>query len=286
MLNKADNTRCEIYLSPVANSKGRVYTLKRDATSAGDIWLHPPSGEKLNGTVDKEIKLDKDNSSLQLVCDGTGWWILSEVSTSAPSAYTITTNTNTSLTSDNFINVNFTSLNQIIDLTLPAAAEYEGQRYEIKRNADGTIFPGNVLRIVPASGENLDQSTSASPYLLEKDFESVTLQSNGTRWVILNKYKPENAIREVSATSTIGSSDQTLLIPNTSTISLTLPDITTVPVGKTITVKRKAGGAGVVTLLKSGAAVEGAVSLTIDGTTLSTVTVQSDGVEWWVIYKF
>jgi hypothetical protein len=67
---------------------------------------------------------------------------------------------------------------------------------------------------------------------------------------------------------------------------LTLPDITTVPVGKTITVKRKAGGTGVVTLLKSGVAVEGAASLTIDGTTLSTVTVQSDGVEWWVISKF
>jgi hypothetical protein len=55
---------------------------------------------------------------------------------------------------------------------------------------------------------------------------------------------------------------------------------------KTITVKRKAGGTGVVTLLKSGVAVEGAASLTIDGTTLSTVTVQSDGVEWWIISKF
>jgi hypothetical protein len=105
----------------------------------------------------------------------------------------------------------------------------------------------------------------------------------------IHLYAPDivvNAIREVSTTSTISTSDQTLLIPNTSTINLTLPDITTVPVGKTITVKRKAGGAGIVTLLKSGAAVEGAVSLTIDGTTLSTVTVQSDGVEWWVISKF
>jgi hypothetical protein len=122
---------------------------------------------------------------------------------------------------------------------------------------------------------------------MDNDFESVTVRSNGTSWVILNKYKPENAIREVSTTSTISSSDKTLLIPSTSTIDLTLPDITTVPVGKTITVKRKAGaGTGVVTLLKSGVAVEGVASLTIDGTTLSTVTVQSDGSAWWVISKF
>jgi len=33
-------------------------------------------------------------------------------------------------------------------------------------------------------------------------------------------------------------------------------------------------------------AVEGVASLAIDGTTLSTLTVQSDGVEWWVISKF
>jgi hypothetical protein len=286
IIDKQDNGISDIFLPSVTISKGRELYLKRNGSGVGEISVLPQPGEQLNGVVNSNVSLNKDNASMMVVCDGISWWLMTEIEAAAIARITI--NATTSLTKkEDVVEVNFTADNQSIDLNLPAAADVDGKRYEIKRNAGGTIFSGNVLRIVPASGENLDQSTSASPYLLEKDFESVTVQSNGTRWVILNKYKPENAIREVSTTSTISSSDQTLLIPNTSTINLTLPDITTVPVGKTFTVKRKAGGGtGVVTLLKSGAAVEGVASLTIDGTTLSTVTVQSDGVEWWVISKF
>jgi hypothetical protein len=210
--------------------------------------------------------------------------VISEISVTQVAQVTTTSIT---ASNKNLIEVNFTGPGQSIDISLPSAADHEDKLYSIKRNANGAVNSGNVLRIVPASGENLDQSSFASPYLMESDFEAVTVRSNGTNWVILNRYKPENAIREVTTTSTISSSDQTLLIPGTSTIGLTLPDITTVPVGKTITVKRKAGaGTGIVTLLKSGVAVEGVASLTIDGTTLSTVTVQSDGLAWWIISKF
>jgi len=283
IIDKTINTTSDMVLSPVATSRGREYIFKRNESSVGKIIVKPAPGEKLNGTVDGSITLGADNSTLEVVCGPDSWWVTSEISVTQTALVTTT-----SITASNksLIEANFTSASQIIDINLPAAADHEDKLYTIKRNANGVINSGNVLRIVPASGENLDQSTSASPYLMENDFESITVRSNGTSWVILNKYRPENAIREVSATSTIGSSDKTLLIPNTSTINLTLPDITTVPVGKTITVKRKAGGTGIVTLLKSGVAVEGAASLIIDGTTLSTVTVQSDGVEWWVISKF
>lgn len=286
IIDKQDNGVNDMVLPSVTISKGRELYFKRNGFGDGEISVKPQPGEQLNGVVNSDVNLNKDNASMMVVCDGISWWLMTEIEAAAVARITI--NATTSLTKkEDVVEVNFTAANQSIDLNLPAAADVDGKRYEIKRNANGTIFSGSILRIVPASGENLDQSTSASPYLMENDFESVTVSSNGTRWVILNKYKPENAIREVSTTSTISSSDQTLLIPSTSTIDLTLPDITTVPVGKTITVKRKAGaGTGVVTLLKSGVAVEGVASLTIDGTTLSTVTVQSDGLAWWVISKF
>jgi hypothetical protein len=284
IIDKTTNTNSDMILSPVATSLGREYIFKRNDNGTGKIIVKPAPGEKLNGIVNAEFTLGADNSSLDVVCGPNSWWVISEISVTQVAQVTTTSIT---ASDKNLIEVNFTSANQSIDISLPSAADHEDRLYTIKRNANGAVFPGNVLRIVPASGENLDQSTFASPYLMENDFEAVTVRSNGTRWVILNKYKPENAIREVNTSSTISSSDQTLLIPGTSTIDLTLPDITTVPVGKTITVKRKAGaGTGVVTLLKSGVAVEGVASLTIDGTTLSTVTVQSDGLAWWVISKF
>ena len=284
IIDKTTNTNSDMILSPVATSLGREYIFKRNDNADGTIVVKPALGEKLDGIVNGEFILGKENSTLEVVCGPDSWWIVSELSSTTQAQVT---NISTTASNKNVIEVNFTGVNQSIDISLPSAADNEDKLYTIKRNANGAVNSGNVLRIVPASGENLDQSTTASPYLMEKDFESVTVRSNGTRWVILNRYKPENAIREVSTTSTISSSDQTLLIPSTSTIDLTLPDITTVPVGKTIIVKRKAGaGAGVVTLLKSGVAVEGVASLTIDGTTLSTVTVQSDGSAWWVISKF
>jgi hypothetical protein len=284
IIDKTTNTTSDMILSHVATSRGREYIFKRNDNGTGKIIVKPALGEKLNGIVDGSITLGAENSTLEVVCGPDSWWVTSEISITALAQVTTTSIT---ASDKNIIEVNFTSASQNIDISLPAAADHEDKLYTIKRNANGALFSGNVLRIVPASGENLDQSTFASPYLMDNDFESITVRSNGTSWVILNKYKPENAIREVSTTSTISSSDRTLLIPSSSTIDLTLPDITTVPLGKTITVKRKAGaGAGVVTLLKSGVAVEGVASLTIDGTTLSTVTVQSDGSAWWIISKF
>jgi hypothetical protein len=283
IIDKNTNTNSEMVLSHVGTSLGREYIFKRNDNGTGKIIVKPFVGEKLNGIVNGEFTLGADNSTLEVVCGPDSWWVTSEIEVTQVAQVTTT-----SITASNkkLIEVNFTSAGQTIDISLPSAADHEDKLYTIKRNANGAVNAGNVLRIVPASGENLDQSTFASPYLMENDFESVTVRSNGARWVVLNKYGPGNAIREVSATATIGSSDQTLLVPGTSTIDLTLPDITTVPVGKTITVKRKAGGTGVVTLLRSGAAVEGVASLTIDGAALSTVTVQSDGVAWWVIAKF
>ena len=284
IIDKNTNTTTDMILSPVATSRGREYIFKRNDNGVGKIIVKPFLGEKLNGIVNNEITLGAENSTLEVVCGPDSWWVTSEISVTQLSQVTTTSIT---ASGKNLIEVNFTGASQSIDISLPSAADFEDKLYTIKRNANGAVNPGNVLRIIPANGENLDQSTFVSPYLMENDFESVTVRSNGTRWVILNKYKPENAIREVSTTTTISSSDQTLLIPSISTIDLTLPDITTVPIGKTITVKRKAGaGTGVVTLLKSGVAVEGVASLTIDGNTLSTVTVQSDGLAWWVISKF
>lgn len=122
---------------------------------------------------------------VQLVSDGTQWWILSEETKTSAALYE---NDFTPSNYDDLIGVNFTENNTTINLSLPPAAELEGKRYEIKRNANGQLYENNSLRAVPASGENLDEHTNGVPYLMDKDWESLTIQSTGTMWLILGNY--------------------------------------------------------------------------------------------------
>ncbi len=186
-------------LSPVANSRGREYIFKRNENKSNKIVVVPAPGEKLDGVVNGSVTLSSDNSSLEVVCGPDSWWVISEISVK-----TLEQVTTTSITASdkNIIEVNFTSAGQIINIRLPSAADNEDKTYIIKRNANGAVYPGNVLRIVPASGENLDQSSFDSPYIMENDFESVTVRSDSTRWAILNNYSAENAVVAVTTAYT------------------------------------------------------------------------------------
>src|SRR6185436_6166552 len=103
---------------------------------------------------------------------------------------------------------------QSIDVNLPPVAENNGKRYEIKRNANGTTFAGNLLRVIPqaAGAEQLDQYTNGNPYIMPNNFESVTIVCNGTKWLIANNYKAEETVVTVAANYTPYRNDKTILI--------------------------------------------------------------------------
>ena len=182
------------------------------------------------------------------------------------------------------IEVNFTGAGQSINIRFPAAADNEDKSYIIKRNANGALYPGNVLRIVPASGENLDQNTFASPYIMENDFESVTVRSNGTRWVILNNYNAENTVVAVTTAYTPYKNDKTILADASSaSFTVTLPGAATVEKGKTYTVKRTNAGANTVIVDGNGSeTMDGIASLRLNQR-FDYLQLQSDGTNWMVI---
>ncbi len=184
IIDKNSGSTSSMELPAVSTSKGREYTFKRNGNNDGKIELKPQTGEKLNGVVNGEIILSQDNASLEVVCDGDGWWSLSELSVQI--AVTSVSSSSTPGVED-FIEVVFTS-NVPIVITLPDVASYEGQVYEIKRNDDGNTYTNDLLSIKPATGQKLDTYTEGSPYEMPNDWESVKIRSDGSIWLILSNY--------------------------------------------------------------------------------------------------
>lgn len=188
IIDQQINNNTLMTLPEVANSEGREYTFKRNGFGTGKVTIIPQTGEKLNGEVDGSIDLNTDNSSLELVCGLDSWWILTNNGANVANDIVSYNSDFTPNTSENILEVNFTSINQTIDLDLPSAVESEGVKYVITRNANGVIFTGNVLNIVPTSSEFVSSFTNASPYVMSNDYESVSIYSNGIKWQITANY--------------------------------------------------------------------------------------------------
>lgn len=184
IINKSDNTTSEIYLPTVDSSKGRGYKIKRNDNKTGKVNLTVQSGEKINGDENGEVSLNTDNASVEVVCDGIEWWVLTELD--VVSTGVVTTDIN--LGKDRFIEVNFSSNEEVLNVTLPVASDYDGYQYELVRNGNGTTFTTNTLNIKPTGSEELSGYTNSSPYIMSNDYESVTVRSNGSRWLIISNY--------------------------------------------------------------------------------------------------
>ncbi len=283
IIDKQDNGTNEMVLPSVSNSKGRELYFKRNGFNDGQIVVKPQPGEKFNGEEDLSIDLSRDNASMMVVCDGDSWWVITEIT--AASVTRLTIDATTSLTVEDVIEVNFTTANQSIDIELPPVDNFEGKRYEIKRNANGNTFTGNILRILPqATGaEELDHYTNANPYLMTNNYESVTVESNGTQWLIVNNYNADEALVTVAANYTPYRNDKTILINGP--FIVTLPDATTLPVGKTYTLKRiNSGGSSsaptVATM--SGQTIDGLTSVLLNRLS-DYIVVQNDGSNWQTV---
>lgn len=172
-------------LPAASTCKGRQYKIKRDAEARNNARLTLDAADGGDIDDDPEFEISGNLGVCEVVSDGTQWWVLSveeKLSTR------MITGTATLDTDGGMVEVNFSANDADYTLTLPAAADYDGKVFTIKRNADGVVHTGNDVSIKPASGELLDNITSSSSYDMSNDFEAVTITSNGSRWLILNNY--------------------------------------------------------------------------------------------------
>lgn len=180
------SSNASLILPPAADCKGRSYLFKRDADAGNnrDAVIVAAPGEFIDGGTQYEIS--KTLGVVQLVCDGTQWWVVSQEDQLASD---VVTGDSTLTNSNDVVGVTFSQDNEDITITLPPAATYPDKRYEIKRNADGVTPTGCTLYVVPSNAEMLDQyNNTANKYTMSNDWEAITVQSTGFRWTILNNY--------------------------------------------------------------------------------------------------
>ena len=70
-----------------------------------------------------------------------------------------------------------------VELTLPDATETNSTNRVIRIISDSTFTTSTHADLTPASGQNLDGSSSA--YRINKEYEGITVWSNGTEWFII-----------------------------------------------------------------------------------------------------
>lgn len=70
-----------------------------------------------------------------------------------------------------------------VELTLPDATSTNSTNRVIRIISDSTFNTSTHADLTPASGQNLDGSTAA--YRINKEYEGITVWSNGTEWFII-----------------------------------------------------------------------------------------------------
>lgn len=185
IVNIQGDNKVDLNLPSAANCKGRQYRFKRDALAGkkGEVILKADGTELIDGANEYLIK--ETLGVCEIISDGTQWWILSVEDDLAR----ITVDQSITLSGDkSLVTVNFDSNDDDYIITLPTAADYDGISFRIKRNADGNVYTGNTLSLKPSSGEYLDNIDNSGSYDMNNDFESVTIISDGSRWLIISAY--------------------------------------------------------------------------------------------------
>ena len=70
-----------------------------------------------------------------------------------------------------------------VELTLPDATSTNSTNRVIRIISDSTFSTSTHADLTPASGQNLDGTTAA--YRINKEYEGITVWSNGTEWFII-----------------------------------------------------------------------------------------------------
>lgn len=185
IVNIQGDNKVDLNLPSAANCKGRQYRFKRDALAGkkGEVILKADGSELIDG--DNEYKIKETLGVCEIISDGTQWWILSVENDLSRQ---VVTESVTLSGEKGLVAVDFESNDDDYIVTLPAAANFSGVKFQIKRNTDGNVYTGNTLSLKPSSGEYLDAIDSSGSYDMNNNFEAVTIISDGSRWLILSAY--------------------------------------------------------------------------------------------------
>jgi len=122
-------------------------------------------------------------------------------------------------------------------ITLPAVATVANGFHVTIRNADSNIVTvdGNGSETIRSLGEN----TGVQNFTLRFYGQSVKLVNNGSLWIAEHNMQPLVPVRAVTSTGNIVWSDNGFILDTSNVVTLTLPTISTVPVGFNCKVRAK-----------------------------------------------
>lgn len=180
---------------------------------------------------------------------------------------------NTLVTSTNcFIDVDASGANRTI--TLPSAATLTSGFTYIIRKLDSS---NNTVIVDPNSTQTIDGVTT---YTLTKQYETLTIVSNGTNWDIWSAYNNQLYVAQ-TATFTVGPRDTVISVSTAAgAVTANLPTAVGIA-GREITIKKTTNDANFLTLDGSGSeTIEGVSTYII--TSIGEVTIYSNGANWLV----
>ena len=181
--------KTSVTLPSAKDVKGIIYTITliEDFHSGGNLDIIPTGGELINGGTSGSVT---NVLYVFIYSDGVNWWAFGNRGDAASKSVMTNFDGDALLETNSDIHTfeaNFTENNQSYTLTLPSVVDNKGNRITIKRNADGVVHSGNVLNLKPADTESIDDIPSSSSYVMNVNFESVTVESNGIIWMIVNQ---------------------------------------------------------------------------------------------------
>lgn len=187
VINMSGTGNVTLNLPAVSVAKGRQLRIKRNGNAGNndELILQGNNSELIDDSNTFEVS--KTLGVCEIVCDGSQWWVMSATNDLATNKAADITISGTSILpniGNGFVGVNLGGADTT--LTLPTAVNHKGEIVVIKRDADGPASTGSNLTIDANGSELIDNSLT---YIMDLDFESVTLRSNGTKWHIIDAFK-------------------------------------------------------------------------------------------------
>lgn len=183
--------------------------------------------------------------------------------------------TYTTLASDagNMLLVNAASSAITINL-IAASSARAGSVIAIKKTDNTT----NKVIITPNASETIDLHTD---YQLQVSHETIVLRSDGNNWRIVNLYLPLVVLTKTATYAVQRSDDRAVINVNIATSTVTLPIISTVHNGFSVTIKKLI--AGTTTIAPNGTTIDGSTANKTLTAVNQVTTLISNGSGWFVV---
>lgn len=174
-----------ITLPTAADNENRILSIKKIDTATGRIIIDGEGAETIEGVATQT--LNNNNDIMEIICDGTGWKILSKIV-----AGVITVSASYSILDDDGVKtilVDDTSSDRTI--TLPTVADNKNREITIKNISTDK---GNANVEGEAAGETIEGISGTTGIPLDSRYQTITVKSNGSVWHIIDIYLPTTKV--------------------------------------------------------------------------------------------